>query len=336
MKSLRLNGRVTGSLLIVGLFFLVFIASLLIGSEKIPFNQLLAILGLNGEPIDPKFYQILIQLRLPRALAAGLIGMALANAGVVFQTCFRNPLADPYMLGISSGAALGAAISFVIPGMGPAWTGILAFLGSLGALGFIYSVAWINGKMDGTVLILSGIAVGFFLSAVVSLMIALNQERMEQIIFWTMGSLNGIRFSQVRLVVLPVLGSLAVFFYYWKDLNLLVLGEDGAITTGTNAPRVSKILLIVASLCTAFVVSISGIIGFVGLVIPHLVRMVIGPNHRRLLPIAAFAGATFLMLSDVIARTIIAPRQLPIGIITAFLGSPYFIYLILRLKGRSS
>ena len=240
------------------------------------------------------------------------------------------------MLGISSGAALGASISFVIPGLGPAWTGLFAFVGALGALAFIYTIGWMNGKLDSTVLILSGIAVGFFLSAVVSLLAALHQERMEQIIFWTMGSLNAIRFSQVRMIIIPVLASLMIFFYHWKDLNLMVLGEEGAITTGTNAPRVSKILLVIASLSTAFVVSVSGIIGFVGLVIPHLVRLAIGPNHRSLLPISAFAGATFLMLSDVIARTIVAPRQLPIGIITAFLGSPYFIYLIIGLKRRQS
>ncbi|NMB03074.1 MAG: iron ABC transporter permease [Tissierellia bacterium] len=326
----------TGSWMIVGLFFLVFMASLLIGSERIPINQLLAMVGLHDEPVNPVYYQILVQLRLPRALAAGLIGMALANSGVVFQTCFRNPLADPYMLGISSGAALGASISFVIPGLGPAWTGLFAFVGALGALAFIYTIGWMNGKLDSTVLILSGIAVGFFLSAVVSLLAALHQERMEQIIFWTMGSLNAIRFSQVRMIIIPVLASLMIFFYHWKDLNLMVLGEEGAITTGTNAPRVSKILLVIASLSTAFVVSVSGIIGFVGLVIPHLVRLAIGPNHRSLLPISAFAGATFLMLSDVIARTIVAPRQLPIGIITAFLGSPYFIYLIIGLKRRQS
>lgn len=326
----------TGSWMIVGLFFLVFMASLLIGSERIPINQLLAMVGLHDEPVNPVYYQILVQLRLPRALAAGLIGMALANSGVVFQTCFRNPLADPYMLGISSGAALGASISFVIPSLGPAWTGLFAFVGALGALAFIYTIGWMNGKLDSTVLILSGIAVGFFLSAVVSLLAALHQERMEQIIFWTMGSLNAIRFSQVRMIIIPVLASLMIFFYHWKDLNLMVLGEEGAITTGTNAPRVSKILLVIASLSTAFVVSVSGIIGFVGLVIPHLVRLAIGPNHRSLLPISAFAGATFLMLSDVIARTIVAPRQLPIGIITAFLGSPYFIYLIIGLKRRQS
>lgn len=335
MRSIKPR-KYAGSLLIVGLFIIAFVASLLIGSERIPSGQLLAMLGLGDEAIEPMYYQILVQLRLPRALAAGLIGMALANSGVVFQTCFRNSLADPYMLGISSGAALGATISFIIPGLSSGWTGVFAFVGALLALIFIYTIGWIDGKMDSTVLILSGIAVGFFLSAVVSLMVALNQERMEQIIFWTMGSLNAIRFSQVRLVVLPVLASVVVYFYYWKDLNLMVLGEDGAITTGTNAPRVSKILLVVASLSTAFVVSISGIIGFVGLVIPHLVRLLVGPNHRRLIPISALAGASFLMASDLIARTIVSPRQLPIGIITAFLGSPYFIYLIIRLKRRSS
>ena len=326
--------RAAGSLMIVGFFFLAFVAALVIGSEKIPLEQLLAVLGLNKQTVSPMYYQILIQLRLPRAIAAGLIGMALANSGVVFQTCFRNPLADPYMLGISSGAALGATLSIVIPGIAPFWTGPMAFAGALAALAFIYAIGWQNGKLNSTILILSGIAVGFFLSAVVSLMIALHQERMEQIIFWTMGSLNTIRFSHVRLVIGPVLGSLILFYYFWKDLNLMVLGEEGAITTGTNAPRNSKILLVVASLSTAFVVSISGIIGFVGLVVPHLVRLVIGPDHRRLLPVSAVAGASFMIISDLIARSVIAPRQLPIGIITAFLGSPYFIYLIWRLKRR--
>lgn len=330
MHSLR--SKRAGSLLIVGLFITSFIAALLIGSEKISFAQLLSLIGLSQDPVSPTIVRIFYYIRLPRALAAGLIGMALANSGVVYQSIFRNPLADPYMLGISSGAALGAGVSFVIPGLAPLWTGPLAFLGALMALAVIYFIGWQRGRVDSTMLILSGIAVAFFLSAVVSLMIALNHERMEQIIFWTMGSLNAIGFSQLRLAVLPVLFSLGVFYYYWKELNLMVLGEEAAISTGSDVAKVSRILLIVASICTASVVAISGIIGFVGLVVPHLVRLMIGPNHRRLLPVSALAGATFLIIADTIARSIIAPRQLPIGIITAFLGSPYFIYLILRTK----
>lgn len=284
--------------------------------------------------IDHKVQTIINIVRIPRVLGATLIGMALAGSGVVFQGVLRNPLAEPYVLGISSGAALGATtmivfgVSFTFLGMTSVSLG--AFIGALLTMLLVYNIARVGLKTSITTLLLSGIAVSFLLQSLVSLMISLNRDQVERIIFWTMGSLSSIKMSHIEVVYLPIVISLMVFLFFSRDLNVMLMGEDSATSMGIDVVVLRKILLVSASVATAFSVSISGIIGFVGLIIPHAMRLIVGPNHKYLTPASLLAGAIFLIVSDTIARTIIAPGQLPLGVITAIIGAPYFIFLLYR------
>ncbi len=322
---------------------IVIVFACTIGPEKIPFLDSLKLL-LNKVPIisglidtsdiETKYATILYVIRVPRVLGAALIGMALAGSGVVFQGVLRNPLAEPYILGISSGAAFGATamivfgVSFTFLGL-PA-VSIGAFIGGLLTMYVVYNIARVGSKSSITVLILSGIAISSLLSSMVSLMISLNRDQVEKIVFWTMGSLSSVKMSHIEVVFVPILLSILVFLFFSRDLNVMLLGEESATSMGIDVVVLRKILLITASVATAFSVSISGIIGFVGLIVPHAMRLIVGPNHKYLTPASILAGAIFLILSDTIARTIIAPGQLPLGVITALIGAPYFIYLLYR------
>jgi len=332
--------------LIIGLmialgFSIIFACT--IGPEKIPFMHSMKLLlskipGIKElislEGVSESHGRILYVVRIPRILGATLVGMALAGAGVVFQGVLRNPLAEPYVLGISSGAAFGATlmivlgVSFTVLGLTAVSVG--AFIGAIATMYIVYNIARVGMKSSITTLLLSGIAVSFLLSSMVSLMIALNRDQVEKIVFWTMGSLSSVKMSHVEVVYIPILLCVAVFLFFSRDLNVMLLGEESATSMGIDVVVLRKILLVTASVATAFSVSISGIIGFVGLIVPHAMRLIVGPNHKYLTPASILAGAIFLILSDTIARTIIAPGQLPLGVITAIIGAPYFIYLLYR------
>lgn len=329
-------------ILLIALGFAIVFACT-IGPEKIPFlvslKLILDKIPLIGRLIDTgdvenTYATILYVVRIPRVLGAALIGMALAGSGVVFQGVLRNPLAEPYVLGISSGAAFGATlmivsgISFTFIGLSA--TSIGAFVGALLTMYIVYNIARVGKNNSITVLLLSGIAISSLLSAMVSLMISLNRDQVERIVFWTMGSLSSVKMSHIELVYIPILLCVLVFLFFSRDLNVMLLGEESATSMGIDVAVLRKILLVTASIATAFSVSISGIIGFVGLIIPHAMRLIVGPNHRYLTPASLLAGGIFLILSDTIARTIIAPGQLPLGVITAIIGAPYFIYLLYR------
>jgi len=319
------------------------IVSSTIGSETIPVGHAGRIL-LRKLPVMKNFVdlsavaqshiRILEIVRIPRILAAALVGMALTGSGVVFQGVLRNPLAEPYILGVSSGAAFGATLTIVFGFqwifLGMPAVSIGAFLGAIITIFFVYNIANVGMKASMNTLLLSGIAVSFLLSSLVSMAIALNRDQVERIVFWTMGSLSSVRISQVQVVYIPIILSILVFVYFTRDLNALLLGEDDAMSMGIDVNRVRTILLAVASIATAFSVSISGIIGFVGLIIPHAMRLIVGPNHKYLLPSSILSGAIFLILSDTIARTVIAPGQMPLGVVTAVIGAPYFIFLLYR------
>jgi|LGVE01.1.fsa_nt_gb iron complex transport system permease protein len=322
---------------------IVIVFACTIGPEKIPFfdsfklllNKVPFISGLiDISDIETKYATILYVIRVPRVLGAALIGMALAGSGVVFQGVLRNPLAEPYILGISSGAAFGATamivfgVSFTFLGLTAVSIG--AFIGGLLTMYVVYNIARVGSKSSITVLILSGIAISSLLSSMVSLMISLNRDQVEKIVFWTMGSLSSVKMSHIEVVFVPILLSILVFLFFSRDLNVMLLGEESATSMGIDVVVLRKILLITASVATAFSVSISGIIGFVGLIVPHAMRLIVGPNHKYLTPASILSGAIFLILSDTIARTIIAPGQLPLGVITALIGAPYFIYLLYR------
>jgi iron complex transport system permease protein len=279
---------------------------------------------------------IVWNLRLPRVLLGALIGASLAVAGVTFQGLLRNPLADPFTIGVSSGAATGATVAMFLrlvlhlyfPHMIP----LFAFAGALLAMFFVYNLAKIGGQVPVVTLLLSGVVVSSFLSAVISLLMVLSGRDMQGIFFWLSGGLLMRSWPEIWFVAPYLALGFCILYAYARDLNILLLGEEAALHLGVRVEFTKKLLLATASLVTAAAVSVSGMVGFVGLIIPHAVRMVTGPDHRILLPSSALVGAIFLVWADVVARTALAPREIPVGIITAFVGAPFFIYLLRKKK----
>ena len=279
--------------------------------------------------------EILWQIRLPRVILAALLGLLLSVSGVILQGTLRNPLADPYILGISAGGAIGAALAialganFVILGMSS--VPVLAFATSLFAVFVVFKLSQVAGKASPETLILAGVAISSFCAAVLSLIIILTGN-LQSIYFWLLGSLSAAGWSNVITVIPYALFGLGVAYFFSKELNALLLGEELAQTLGVDVERTRAILVGTASLMTAAAVSVSGLIGFVGLIVPHFIRILIGPNHRFLVPISALSGMLLMVVADTIARTIMAPTEIPIGIIMALVGAPFFLYLLRRRR----
>ncbi|MBM4453287.1 MAG: iron ABC transporter permease [Chloroflexi bacterium] len=276
---------------------------------------------------------IIFQIRLPRLILAGLVGAALAVAGTAYQGLFRNPLADPYLIGVAQGAALGAVIGFLLPATWQtASIPLLAFLGAVLAVAFVYFIARVGKTLPMTTLILAGVALGAFLSAISYYLMIASADKLHGIISWLLGTFSMASWWQVAMVTPYIFIGIAIIWLHARALNVMQLDEDQAQQLGINVEQVKLILLAAATLITAAAVCFCGIIGFVGIIIPHAVRLVWGPDHRFLLPLATLSGATFLILADAAARTLLAPTEIPIGIITAFLGAPFFLYLLRQKK----
>ncbi|MBN2851788.1 MAG: iron ABC transporter permease [Clostridia bacterium] len=279
---------------------------------------------------------ILLTLRLPRILMALLVGSGLSMCGAVFQGIFKNPLADPYILGISSGASLGAAIAIAAGTqalfLGFGLISISAFIGAFIVMFLVYFIAKAGGKLITNTLILSGVAVSFMCQSFISLLIIASKENTTRIVFWTMGSMTSANYTKL-LVMLPIifLGFLLLMSFS-KDINILSSGDETAVSIGINVNKVKLLLLSLCSLITALSVAFCGVIGFVGLIIPHAVRLISGPDHKNLIPLSALAGAIFLISCDTLARLLLAPTEIPIGAITAVFGAPFFIYLLVKSK----
>jgi len=277
---------------------------------------------------------IILSVRLPRILLAGLVGAALAVAGCSFQALLRNPLADPYILGVSSGSALGA-VSAILAGLSTASFGmpLASFSGAIVTVMLVFHVGRVGWGLHTNTLLLAGVIISAFFSAIIMFLISVAQnDDLSKIVFWLMGDFS---FSNYRfiLIILPyVLGGIGVLYSYARGFNLMVMGEETAIQLGIDVERLKKVAYIFASLITAAAVSVCGLIGFVGLIIPHAVRILFGPDHRLLIPASALVGASFLICSDTIARTIAAPTELPVGAVTATFGAPFFIYLLKRRR----
>lgn len=329
--------KVLGPLFIVTLITIG--VSLSVGSVSIPLSSTLKAVAeripylqqFTGEKISDRYSVVLFNLRLPRILLAMLVGAGLASAGVAMQGLFRNPMASPYVVGVSSGSSLGAALALLIF---PAILSVplLAFVFGIGTISLVYRISWRRGKIPVETLLLAGIAVGFFFSALTSLLMYTAAESLHRLIFWIMGGFWNRSWKDL-IVALPFVGfGIPAIFFFARDLNILQLGEESAAHLGVEVERVKKILLILASLITASAVSVSGVIGFVGLIIPHITRLLIGPDHRLLIPLAALVGGIFLVWCDTLARTVIAPVELPVGIITACFGAPFFIYLLIKTR----
>ncbi len=293
--------------------------------------------GIRGEQLVQSD-AVIWQLRLPRVLLAALVGSALALAGVLYQALFKNPLADPYILGVSSGAGLGATIAFVAAGTSFASRSfgvpVGAFLGALLTIAFVVRLASRAGRADTVSLLLAGVAISYTLSAVTSFLMVVFRNSMQSVVFWMMGGLTSASWQNVWVVsVMFTIGAVVPIFYA-RELDIMLLGDERAGQLGVNVERFKIIVLAAASLVVAAAVSVSGLIGFVGLMTPHMARLVLGPDHRLLLPASTLAGAIVMVLADLAARTVLAPVEIPVGIVTAVLGGPFFLWLLVRKERR--
>jgi iron complex transport system permease protein len=285
-----------------------------------------------SDPLTGEERTILFSIRLPRIILAGLVGAALSCAGAVFQALLRNPLADPYVLGVSGGAAVGAIVAIVI-GLGSLPFGIpgMAFAGGLLAMLLVWGLAGAAGERRTDRTLLAGIVVNAFFSALIMFLVSITSgEQIHSVIFWLMGDLAMAGGNDILLAALFLVAGFAVMVLHARDLNVLLTGEETALQLGIPVKRTRMLLLVAASLVTGAAVSVSGIIGFVGLMVPHMVRMLFGSDHRLLLPASLLFGGAFLMAADTIARIALAPAELPVGVITALCGAPYFAYLMKR------
>ncbi len=314
---------------------LLILLGIAVGPVRISLSEILASFSLENIKIafsSPNMLEenayIILQIRLPRIILAYLVGLSLASAGTASQALFKNPLADPYIIGISWGAAVGASIAALYF---PQYMGLFALLGALLAVITVYRIAKVNGHIPVDTLLLAGIALGFFTSALTSYLLYVGRERIHNAIFWLMGTFNGADWGDVKLVLLSSILGVGVLLFSWRELNLLLLGEE-SIAMGLDINLYRKIVIGIISLLTSFAVATSGIIGFVGLISPHAMRIVFGPNHKKLLPASALFGGTLMVFADILARILLKPAEVPVGIITALFGAPFFIYLLMKKK----
>ncbi len=278
--------------------------------------------------------QIVWEIRAPRVLLAGMVGATLATTGAAYQGVFRNPLAEPYLIGVAAGAGLGATIVLVSPLSG-SWHGLslvtpAAFLGAMAAVLLAVAVSRAARLAYGAGLVLAGVAVAAMCNAVTSFLLMLHSTRLTSIFAWLMGGFTAGTWSRAGLLALYALPCLLILALHARLLNVLLLDDEQARHLGVHVERVRLVVLVAASLAAAAAVSVSGLIGFVGLIVPHIARQIVGSDHRRLLPLVLVGGATLLILADLVARTAVAPSEMPVGIVTAFLGGPFFLYLLWR------
>lgn len=334
----------------VGLFLLiiVIIAATNFGVADISFKQTTLII-ISKIPILNKFVStegikstsviILLNLRLPRILLSCLVGAALSVVGTSFQGIFKNPMADPFVLGVSSGAAVGATITMVflkeIHFFGMSMVAFTAFIGAIITTFLVYNIARVGTKVPVATLLLAGIAINYLLSSIISLMMTFNNDDIEKIVMWTMGSFSTAGWNEVILLFIIVVPSILFIATFSRDLNIMLLGEDSARSLGIDVNGFKKHIFVISTLMVAAVVSVSGIIGFVGLIIPHAIRMMFGSDNRVVIPFSALGGAIFLIICDTLARVIVPPSEIPVGIITSIFGVPFFIYLLYRTKKKA-
>jgi len=337
----RLNNRFIVFIL-CGILGVAMLLGVVVGETPISFSRAMAIIGSTILPIPTDWSQseesIILLIRLPRVVLAALVGAALAVCGAVLQSLFRNPMADPFLLGISNGAALGASlvlVTGVAVGAGILGVPLAAFAFGLMTIYIVYELARVGNRVPVTTLLLCGIAVAAFMSAGTSFLLFLSGENLHQIVFWLLGGISGRGWEYVLLLLPFVAGGSVLFFSMSRPLNALMFGEESAQYLGIEVERLKKVILVAVSLVTGAAVSVSGIIGFVGLITPHMVRLWIGPDHRTLIPVSLLFGAILLVLADLASRVLLAPNELPIGIITALCGAPFFAYL-LRRRGKEA
>lgn len=344
LRSFRPSATLTVSILLIVLALAATVA-LTVGAAGIPFARLPAALGLWGDThaMTPRDQLVLWSIRIPRIAAAAMIGALLAMSGAIMQGLFRNPLADPALVGVSSGGAFAAAAAIVFTDsqVGENFrfiqTELLplsAFLGSLVTTIVLYAIASHGGRTSIAIFLLAGLAIAAIANAGIGLLVFVADDRqLRDITFWLLGSLSGATWPKAATLA-PVL-ALALLASVWiaRGLDVLVLGEAEAFHSGVDVERLKRISIVLVSAMTGVAVSVCGVVGFVGIVVPHLLRMMIGPAHRLLLPASALFGAVLMLGADTLARTIVAPAEMPIGILTAAIGAPFFLAILLRQRG---
>lgn len=327
-------------LIALGLAFFTVILCVCLGSEPLPFRDTVTVIwnSIFGIPIPRGMAKaIILSLRLPRVLCAGLMGAALSLCGGAMQGLLRNPLADGSTLGVSSGASLGAALAILLgislPGIPIGGTMLMAMIFAFLAMILILSLAYgLDKSLSTHTIILIGVIFSMFVSSLLSLLITFSGEKLRTITFWTMGSLSGVNYTQVLLLLGALLLFGGVLLLHGQELNAFAVGEENARHVGVPVRRVKLTIMVGVSALIGISVAIGGSIGFVGLVIPHITRMLMGPNHKRLLPASIFFGAIFLMLTDLAARTILSPLELPIGVVTSLIGAVVFVLIFWRSR----
>ena len=321
-------GISTKILIISIILILSFFLSIGVGPVWIPPREI--VMAFMGRDLGPNG-RIILDIRLPRAVLGLVVGMALSSSGVVFQGMLRNPLADPYVLGISSGAAVGASIAFLAK-IGFEFIPIFAFIGSIATVLLVYQMALEGGRLITERMLLSGIIMNSFLSALMLLFMSIAGEDLHQIVYWLMGDLGEVDRKVIMISSAYMLFGLLAIWSMGRDLNLISLGEEEAFHLGVDVEKVKRLLFASSSLAVGAAVSATGIIGFIGLVVPHMMRIIFGADNRILIPASAIAGSSLLLLSDIASRMVIAPAELPIGVVTAMIGAPFFAYLLRRSR----
>jgi iron complex transport system permease protein len=324
------------SLILFVILIAIMLLATMIGTARVSWSQIWSIVSGHAAATDPARL-VIFRIRLPRIILAGLVGFSLSLGGVVFQALLRNPLADPFILGISSGSAFGAVLGIMF---GFGFTFGIPALAFGGALLTMYLVLILGRKrigMESSTIILAGVIINAFFTAIIMFFIATAvDDRLHTMLFWLYGDLSQSRFAELIIAAPAVIGGFAILYCFGKHLNLITAGEESALHLGVDVAKAKLISFLVVSLVVGLVVAFSGLIGFVGLVIPHLCRMLFGSDHRLLMPVSALGGAIFLIAADTLARTVISPSELPVGVITAFLGAPFFIYLLRKRGSRWS
>ncbi len=331
---------------LTALWMITVLTCLLQGTEPISLSDAVEIFWARlssgtGGAMDVGKSTILLQVRLPRVLLAGLVGGTLAAVGVTLQALLRNPLADPFVIGISSGTALGVVISLLL-GLNVSYWGLttmplFGFLGGLLTLLLLYRLSRVHGKIFVQTLLLGGVILNAMLSAVIMFITYMTDaNKVLGVVYWLMGNLGSLDIRALTVAALYALFGMAVLFGLARGLNLLALGDETAVTLGLDAERTKRIAFFASALLTGAVVSVSGLISFVGIMIPHVLRILIGPDHRLLLPASVLGGGIFLMAADAVARSLIAPTEIPVGVITALCGGPFFLFLLWRGRMRFS
>jgi iron complex transport system permease protein len=330
-------------LIVILLLFIIVAAS--VGSAKLSLKETGMIIasfipGINyfidGSSLNPQSVKIISEIRLPRIFLAIFVGIALACAGVIYQGIFRNPMADPYIIGVSAGASLGATIGLILVSgirlLSLSTASLLAFAGAVGVTFLVYNISRIRSRISVVTLLLAGVAISALINSINSFILIFRSQDLAKVIFWLMGGLTSASWQQFFLIAPIIVVLLVISSFFMNDLNLISLSDERASQLGVDTEKVKKILLVLASLIAAAAVSVSGIIGFVGLITPHIMRLISGPDHKYLFPASAVMGGIILLFSDTIARTLLEPREIPVGIITSIIGVPFFIYLLLRSK----